>query len=340
MVISVKQDSHSLSGLEVYLTKEPEVEIKKISNSLDSDDNNFADNNSDFNSDEKFKLLNGETVQIDYYDEMFDNSYEYDYQDISCNANVSMPRVDNNFFKGKKLSLLKEWENPNEKLQWKNLKKVITGFITEQSYTEEGVTLKIAGITKLLDQEKQFSFTQQKISVILKEMIESAGLKAEIDVKGLDDKLIDYTNISSSGSGGSVSSTGSATLDEVVKNAIKGKTTDLEKAKAIDSAFKSHVYYAYYSDCHFSDLEEAWNNAHLNCADGANVLCAMFLAAGLQAVIIHITNHYIVKVTINGKSYLTDSSGAEGSHNKRAFGDVFTYDGNTNGSEVGTRIPM
>ena len=29
MAISVKQDSYAHSGLEVYLTKEPEVEVKK-----------------------------------------------------------------------------------------------------------------------------------------------------------------------------------------------------------------------------------------------------------------------------------------------------------------------
>lgn len=104
MSINVKQDSKSYSGLEVYLTKEPKVEVKKISYS-DSDDDSKEEktNDSELNGDEKFRLLNGEITQIDYYDDMFDNSYEYDYQDISCNANISMPRVDKNFIKEKSI---------------------------------------------------------------------------------------------------------------------------------------------------------------------------------------------------------------------------------------------
>ena len=78
----------------------------------------------------------------------------------------------------------------------------------------------------------------------------------------------------------------------------------------------------------------------MNCADGANVLCAMFIAGGFKAVILHVTSHYIVRVTVGGKDYLTDSSGAEGAHNQRPFGDVFTYDGFTDGEEVGTKISM
>ena len=350
MPISVKQDSYAHSGLEVYLTKEPEVEVK-IGDSEDSEENkdeaSTKDSNSDseLNSDEKFKLLNGETVQIDYYDEMFDNSYEYDYEDISCNASVSMPRVDKNFYKGKKLALLKKWQAPEQKLKWKDLEKVIVGFITEQSYSEDGVDLKIAGITKLLDQEKEFNFSQRKISEILTEMIEAAGLKADVNPKGLKDDVIDYTNISSSGSSGGMSSTGSASIDEAVKNAIAGKTNDLEKAKAIDAAFKNHVIYILYPDCEHSDLEAAWKDGTLNCADGANVLCAMFLAGGLNAVIMHIPaeltqgyGHYIVKVTINGQVYYTDNAASSGSHTSRPFGEVWL--GQTSGEEVGTKIPM
>lgn len=347
MVISVKQDSYAHSGLEVYLTKEPEVEVKKIGESEDSEENkentSTDDSDSELNSDEKFKLLNGETVQIDYYDEMFDNSYEYDYEDISCNASVSMPRVDKNFYKGKKLALLKKWQAPKQKLKWKDYEKVIIGFITEQSYSEEGVQLKIAGITKLLDQEKEFNFSQRKISEILTEMIEAAGLKADVNPEGLKDDVIDYTNISSSGSSGSMSSTGSATIDEAVKSAIAGKTDALSKAKAIDAAFKNHIIYDLYYNCEHSDLDAAWKDGTLNCADGANVLCAMFIAGGLNATILHIPpeltqgyGHYIVKVTINGQVYYTDNAASSGSHTSRPFGEVWL--GATSGTEVGTKI--
>ena len=127
-------------------------------------------------------------------------------------------------------------------------------------------------------------------------------------------------------------------LDKVVKNAVGKETNALKKAKLIDKAFKSHVYYNYYYNCKFSSIEKAWNNKHLNCADGANVLCAMFRSGGLEAKIVHVTKHYIVRLKINGKYYYTDNAASTGSHTTRAFGK--TWKGMTKGSVVGTKIPM
>ena len=134
-------------------------------------------------------------------------------------------------------------------------------------------------------------------------------------------------------------STGSTSMDKAVDNAIKGKTKPLDKAKAIDKAFKNHVIYSYYSDAqktHGSKkyFESAWKNGHLNCADGANLLCAMFIRGGFTATIIHVTKHYIVRVTVNGKYYYTDNAASTGKHTTRAFGK--TYNGMTKGSNVGT----
>jgi hypothetical protein len=130
-------------------------------------------------------------------------------------------------------------------------------------------------------------------------------------------------------------STGSTTLDKVVDKAIKGKTKDLAKAKAIDSAFKKHVIYSLYTDADktrkgVQTFESAWKNGHLNCADGANILCAMFVYAGLTATILHIPKggasqygHYIVRLKINGKYYYTDNAAKSGRHTSRAFGTVW-----------------
>ncbi len=329
MTISVKQDAYSHSGLEVYLTKEPEVEVKKISDSKETDDNSTKEVESEFNSDEKFKLLNGETVQIDYYDEMFDNDYEYDYQDISCNANVSMPNIDKNFFKGKKVSLLKEWEGSDEKITWKNLKKVITGFITEQNYSEDGVTLKIAGITKLLDQEKQFIFTQKKISEILKEMIESAGLKAEINVKGLDDKVIDYTNVSSSNGNSGTPGIGNAEIDDLVKKWCSGKTSDLEKAKAIHAGLRDEVgiWYAHYFDSKYHTPENCLKHHKdgLNCGDCSILTVACMKSGGLIAyIVLRCDNaHYFTVIEINGTKYYSDLTWSEGQRSQRPWNEVW-----------------
>lgn len=312
----VAQDSLARSGIEIYKTKDSNIE--KVSDEEDR---------------EGFVLHNGTITEISYFDEMFNNSFEYDYEDISNGGSVSLPEVDETkFYKGQKILLKKAW-NANK---WDDLEDCLLGFITEQSYTEDSVEIKISGMSKLLEQKKEFSFTKTKISVILKEMIETAGLKAEIDTKGLNDVAIDYSNVSGGGGSDLNQSTGSASIDEAVKNAIRGKTDDLEKAKAIDKAFKSHVIYKYYFDVHHPDLDEAWSNAHLNCADGANVLCAMFIAGGLIAVIVHTSGHYIVKLTIKGKTYYTDNAANSGNHTTRQFGEVWR--GITSGSEVGTKI--
>lgn len=318
-IISPPQDQLVRSGVEIYKTKDKNIE------------------NTSNEEKEGFVLQNGQITEIAYYDDLVSTNFEQDYEDISTNGSVSFVSVDDTrFYKGKKI-LLKKAYNPKK---WNELENCLMGFITEQTYSENGVDIKISGMSKLLDQEKQFTYKNTKISKILKDMIESAGLKANIDTAGLDDKKVDYTNVSSSSNNGDASGTGSATIDEAVQKAIEGKTDDLSKAKAIDSAFKSHVIYDYYFDVRYPDLDKAWKHAHLNCADGANVLCAMFRSADLNAVIHHTPGedgkgHYIVIVTINGKQYPTDNAANSGNHTSRAFGSVW---GPSSGSKVGTKI--
>ena len=333
-------------GLEVYTTaeKDEEDKKKKEESSSESTSDTTSEQTSDsmsVDTEQNFTLETGEIKQIDYIGEFYSDNYEQDYTDISSNASISVPiSYLKYFYKGRRVCLKKGIQNTS-KYRWKDMSSAILGFITEITYQKDKVDVRINGMDKLLDVEKQFTFKQTKRSVIVKKIIEASGLKADVNVKGLDDDVTDFTNVSSSGSSeGTAQSSGSASIDEAVKNAIAGKTSDLEKAKAIDAAFKSHVYYQKYWDCEYSDLDEAWKDAHLNCADGANVLCAMFIAGGFKAVILHVTDHYIVRVTVGGKDYLTDSSGAEGAHNQRPFGDVFTYDGFTDGTEVGTKISM
>lgn len=114
---------------------------------------------------------------------------------------------------------------------------------------------------------------------------------------------------------------------KTVLKAIGTKTDPLKIAKAIDKTFKSHVYYSYYYSAqktpNSSNLKGAWNNKHLNCADGANVLQALFKTARLNCKILHCPGHYVVKLTINGKVYKTDCSGATGSHPNKPFGTVY-----------------
>ena len=206
------QDSLALSGLEVYKTKElaevtedskDKSKDKKDNSKEDSDKNsNNTSNNSKQKNDDGYTLLNGEIIGISFYNELVNNSFEYDYEDIDNNGSLTLVKVDDSkFYKGKKVCLKKAWQTPKKNLVWDDLKSCLMGFITDQTYTEDGVDIKLSGMSKLLEKEELFSFNDTKISEVLKEMIESAGLKANIDVTGLKDEKISYTNISKSGSG-------------------------------------------------------------------------------------------------------------------------------------------
>ena len=213
----------------------------------------------------------------------------------------------------------------------------LLGFVTELTWNKDKIDIKISGMDKLMEKEAEFEFTQTRRSEVVRQIIEASGLKAKVDATGLIDDIIDFSTKSSSGDEGSGDSTGSASLDEAVEKAIKGKKKPLDKAKAVDKTFKNHVFYSFYWDVKHPNLDEAWKNAHLNCADGANVLCAMFIKAKLKATIIHVPEHYIVRVTIDGKAYYTDNAASDGAHTTRPFGEVWR--GITSGSEVGTKIP-
>ena len=348
-------------GLEIYTTTDKDEEKKKEEEEKNKDSEKESDSTSDKKEDEdetpeiispeigeegnKFKLENAPIKQINYIGELFSDSFEQDYTDISSNASVSVPtKYLKHFYKGRKVCLKKGIQN-DTKYKWKDMKSAVLGFVTEITYNKDKIDIRISGMDKLLDVEKQFTFKQTKRSEIVTKIIEAAGLKADVNVKGLVDDVTDFTNVSSSGSSDNANgqSTGSATIDEAVENAIRGISDPLAKAKAIDKAFKSYIIYDFYEDCDYpNDLDAAWKDAHLNCADGANILCAMFLKAGLSATIIHVPpeysegyGHYIVKVTIGGKDYFTDNAATSGYHTSRPFGEVF---GQPIGSEVGTKI--
>jgi len=342
--------SVSRAGVELYETDEDNYEPYVPTGSAGGGTTTVEDESVDSDDEDNtpgFSLHMGEVLKIHYEDELNSISFESDYKDMNNNASIRLDDINlKKAYKGVRLKLLSEWDSIDKiKFQWEDLKEAIEGFITEQKFTDTEVEVTVSGMTKTLEMKYKFDFKQMYRSEIINQVILTAGLKPVLNFEGLEDDIIDFKNYSesdsSSGSTGDVKikSTGSKVLDEVVKKAIAGKTDDLEKAKAIFEAFKEHCYYEGYSDCQYpNDIEKAWNDAHINCADGANVLCAMYLAAGLNSVIVHVNNHYIVKTEINGKSYLSDSSGAEGAHNTRPFGEVFTYDGVTSGSVVGTHL--
>lgn len=247
-VVVLPQDSFAHSGLEVYSTKDKNVE--KTSKDEEK---------------EGFVLQNGTITEIAYFDEIVSDSFEQDYEDISCNGSVSFVSVDESrFYKGKKVFLKKGYNAS----KWKHLESCLLGFITEQTYSEEGVEIKISGASKLLEQEKQFNYKDTKISKILKEMIESAGLKANINTDGLKDSKVDYSNVSSSGSSSGLAGGQGKTIDDLVAGWVGSETDELKKAELIHNGLRDDVgiWYAHYFNSRYHTPEKCLeNHKHLNC---------------------------------------------------------------------------
>ena len=109
-------------------------------------------------------------------------------------------------------------------------------------------------MTKLLDKKEKFDFKQMKRSEIVKSIIEAAGLKAEIDIGDLKDDVIDYTNISSSGSG--VAGGEGENIDELVSSICGSETDELTKCKLIHEWLRKNVVYKLYTCSHHNSAEE------------------------------------------------------------------------------------
>jgi hypothetical protein len=240
-------------------------------------------------------------------------------------------------FKGKKVSLKKGLDSK----KWDDMSTAITGFINEISFSKDKIEVKFTGMDKLLEQEKKFTFNKTKMSVIVRKIIESSGLKAKIDVTGLPDHVIDFTNVSSSGddekSGGSSSGLAGGegkTIDDLVKKIVGNETNELKKCQLIHDWLKENVQYSSYECSNYHSAEECLNNCgHLNCADTARLTRAMMASAGLNCYVVHRTyngGHFWTVIEIDGKKYASDQTGS-GSD----FNTVWKADGRTSVDDGG-----
>ena len=289
--ITLPQDTLTRSGIEIYKTKETNKE--KTSKNKEK---------------QGFVLKNGEITEISYYDDLTNTSFEHDYEDISSNGSVSFVSVDETkFYKGQKI-LLKKAHFPRK---WDELENCLLGFISEQSYSEDGVEVKITGMSKLLDKEKQFTYKKTKISKILKDIVTSAGLKCKIDTKGLKDSKIDYSNVSSSESPNNKIS-GSAKISSFVQEAIGNETDDYKKMELINKKVSSTLTYVGYSCSRCNTPEEVLKKKKANCADTSLLECACMKSANLKATVVHGCHHFWTVVTINGKEYACDATNSKG----------------------------
>ena len=115
-----------------------------------------------------------------------------------------------------------------------------------------------------------------------------------------------------------------------VTDAVRGSTDKLTMAKRIYDKFKNGYKYSSYSDLKYTTAKGNRKNAYLkgkgNCADGANILETLMLTAGINSRIKHAPNHYILKISINGKTYWCDN------RSTKAWNTV--WEGRTSNSEA------
>ena len=164
-------------------------------------------------------------------------------------------------------------------------------------------------MSKLLDQERKFTYKKTKISKILKDIIESAGLKAKIDTTGLKDSKVDYSNVSSSGTSQTNSS---AELTSFVQGAIGNEIDEYKKMELINKKIYSILTYIAYACSKCNTPEEVLEKKKANCADTALLECACMKTADLDATVVHGCNHFWTVVTIKGKEYACDATNSKG----------------------------
>ena len=347
--------SLSKAGLEVYTTtdndeekKKEEEKEKKSDDSKETKEETSSETSTEETEDstQNFKLEKGEIKQIDYLGEIFSDSFESDYTDISSNASISVPiSYLKYFYKGRRVCLKKGLQN-DTKYKWKDMSSAVLGFITEITYTNTKVDVRINGMDKLLDVEKQFTFKQTKRSVIVKKIIEASGLKPKVDVTGLDDDVTDFTNVSStkSSSKSDVAGGQGKEIDELVAGWCKGKTSDLEKAKAIHYGLRDYgIRYRKYYDTEYETPENCLKHARdpgINCGDCAILTTACMISGGLNAYIVLRCDsaHYFTVIEIDGTKYYSDLTWSEGNLSQREWNDTWEHDTCGNKYGNGTRI--
>ena len=276
----------------------------------DGEDEEEEEEEEDDGSEEGFTLHQGKILETYYYGDFFDVQYDYDYEDISNNGSISVPSIDKKrFYKGVRTCLKKTWEEKGETTDLEDLTPVLLGFITEQTYNENGVDLTLNGMTKLLDKKYQFDFTQMKMSAILEEMIKTAGLIPKVDFTGMADEVIDYSNTSSSDEeeGGDYSGEVSADVAEMAKKVCKGKKSAEAKANAITAFICDHVQYpAPNYPNHKKCPSEVLKSGVSNCCDRARLGYEMAKVVKLKARGVHGPDHVWVQYWVNGAWHDSD----------------------------------
>jgi len=284
------------------------------STSSEDSEKTEEESTSSFNSDLPFMLQNGATTHIDYIGEVYTDSYESDYTEMTSSVTVGVPNSYLNlFFKGKKSCFKKGVQDGT--LKWEDMKNVTLGFVTELTWNDWKIDVKISGMDKLLDKQETFDISQTKRSEVIKQIIEAAGLKAKVDTTGLKDDVIDFKTATESNDedGEGYSGEVSGDIAEAAKQICQGKTTCLSKIKAIWKWCHDEMKYVGYSNSQ-RGAEGCFKQRGGNCCDHAHVVVQMCKAVGVKAAYEHSGSCYSGKGHVwavawcDGTMYRIDAS--------------------------------
>ncbi len=140
-----------------------------------------------------------------------------------------------------------------------------------------------------------------------------------------------YESQNNTGSGGATGSlrwsTGVTELDNLIKEAIGGKTSEYDMASAIHYKLRdAGIRYAYYYDFNYSNTAQRWNakDSGLNCGDTAALTAEAMKAAGLEAYVSLCPGHYITVIKCSDGVHFSDLTGATGAYSSRDFDEIWS----------------
>ena len=199
----------------------------------------------------RFTLHQGEIIETHTYDKIYDTSWDYDYEGMESSGSITIPFHKDDLkyiYKGVRCRLKTKratYDTDDSTITIDDSEGYLC-FITDVNISDNKLDLSLSGYDKLLEQENILSFTNQRRSTILEEVIKMAGFDPVIDVTGLPDEKINWSTEkqdkkdeeNSTGAGVNVSGDGSMTEEE---------------------AWKVASSWGYGGSCSSHDPNEAWN---------------------------------------------------------------------------------
>ena len=278
----------------------------------------------------------GEIKETHNYYQTFNASYDGDYSGFKNSGKISFPPLDKedlkHIYKGVRCLLKYGRFTPDNENKEIIVNPVFLSFITEESFNRDNVEISLEDEGLLLEDKEELTFTDTLRSEILKEVIRSAGLTPEVDFHGLQDEIISWTSVTSSGGGSKSNLTESTThsdcsstyelsdglgckvskrgalpsniQDKAFQTVGKSGTNYANAVKGMDykgviKHLRSLHHYRSYRDNDFKCASESYGK-HLNCGDSARLLKCCMDTIGQACICIHCPNHYYNAIRVNG----------------------------------------